>query len=155
MVGCYTCELTARRDAGAAPVWDSIWRTDYWDVAHSFNTSLPGWLVLVARRHVAAVAELSEAESTELGRLIRQVSMALQEVTGCLKTYVVQFAEHPDHPHVHVHVIPRMANFTETERGPDVFSLAGVPPEQRLGEEEMNDLALRIRGALNSQISNL
>lgn len=148
MIGCVTCELTARRDAGEAPVWDSIWRTEYWDLAHSFNTSLPGWLVLVARRHVAALAELTEAEAVELGSLIRHVSLALEEVTGCHKTYVVQFAEHPDHPHVHVHVIPRMADFSEDERGPGVFHFVGVASEQRIGEEQMNAVALRIRQAL-------
>jgi hypothetical protein len=46
---CQTCELIRRRDAGAAPLWDSIYRTPYWDVAHAFNTALPGWVVIVAR----------------------------------------------------------------------------------------------------------
>jgi hypothetical protein len=49
---CQTCELVARRDASAAHLWDSIYRTPYWDVAHSYDTALPGWLVLVARGHV-------------------------------------------------------------------------------------------------------
>ncbi|MCB0099933.1 MAG: hypothetical protein KDE46_29575, partial [Caldilineaceae bacterium] len=69
MNACHTCTLTARRDAGAAPLWDNIYRTAHWDVVHSFNTSLPGWLVLVARRHMAAVAELTAAEAAELGDL--------------------------------------------------------------------------------------
>lgn len=150
MARCVTCELTARRDAGEAPVWDCIWRTEYWDVVHSFNTSLPGWLVLVAQRHMAAVAEMSAEEAVELGSLIRRVSLALQEVTGCVKTYVVQFAEHPDHPHVHFHVIPRMAEQAEADRGPGVFNLVGVPPEERVREEAMTDIALRIRQALDS-----
>jgi hypothetical protein len=52
---CKTCELIARRDAGNAPLWDSIHRTQYWDVAHSYNTALPAWLVLVVRRHIEAI----------------------------------------------------------------------------------------------------
>jgi hypothetical protein len=48
-----TCELIARQDAGIAPPWDAILRTDYWDIVHAYNTSLPGWLVLVLRRHAA------------------------------------------------------------------------------------------------------
>jgi len=78
MMPCKTCELIARRDAGLAPLWDSIHRTTYWDVAHSYDTALPGWLVLVARRHITAVDELTEAEATELGRLIRRTSVALK-----------------------------------------------------------------------------
>ena len=44
------CELLAARDRGEAPDWDCIARTPQWDVVHSNNTSLPGWLVLVLRR---------------------------------------------------------------------------------------------------------
>src|SRR5512135_2957148 len=90
---CKTCELIQRRDAGEAPVWDCIHRTAHWDIVHSFNTALPGWLVLVARRHIEAIDELTDDEAAELGQLMRQVSIALKEVTGCLKTYVIQFAE--------------------------------------------------------------
>jgi diadenosine tetraphosphate (Ap4A) HIT family hydrolase len=114
---CKTCELIARRDAGADPPWDCIHRTSLWDVAHSYDTALPGWLVLVVRRHITSVDELTEAEAAELGRLIRHVSGALKEVTGCLKTYVIQFAERADHPHVHFHIIPRMADLPEDRRG--------------------------------------
>lgn len=71
---CKTCELIANRDAGTVPLWDCIYRTPLWDVAHSYNTSLPGWLVLVARRHTVSLNELAEPEAIELGRLIRQVS---------------------------------------------------------------------------------
>ncbi len=90
---CQTCELIRRRDAGAAPLWDNIYRTPHWDVAHAFNTALPGWIVIVARRHIEAIDQLSEAEVIELGILLRRVSAALSEATGCIKTYVMQFAE--------------------------------------------------------------
>ena len=109
MQGCKTCELTARRDRGDAPLWDNILRTSLWDVVHSYETSLPGWLVLVLRRHIAALDELTEGEAAELGALLRKTSKALKEVMGCEKTYIIQFAEHPGHPHVHFHIVPRMA----------------------------------------------
>lgn len=150
MTRCITCELVARRDAGEAPLWDSILRTANWDLAHSFNTSLPGWLVLVTRRHVSAVAELSEEEAVELGGLLRRVSQALQQVTGCKKTYVVQFAEHPDHPHVHFHIIARMPDLPASLQGPGIFDLVGVAPEDRQSETELNALAGRIRQALGA-----
>ena len=66
MTHCYTCELTARRHAGQAPLWDDIYHTEYWDVAHAYNTALPGWLVLVTRRHIEALDELTEAEAVDL-----------------------------------------------------------------------------------------
>ena len=63
---CLTCDLIARRDRGEAPLWDSILRAASWDLVHSYNTALPGWLVLVARRHVEAIDELMANEAAEL-----------------------------------------------------------------------------------------
>ncbi|MCB0093447.1 MAG: HIT domain-containing protein [Caldilineaceae bacterium] len=150
MNACHTCTLTARRDAGAAPLWDNIYRTAHWDVVHSFNTSLPGWLVLVARRHMAAVAELTAAEAAELGDLQRRVSRALHEVTGCAKTYIIQFAEHPDHPHVHFHIVPRMAGQPAERRSVNIFSCLGVAETERVSEEEMNEVGAQIRKFLQN-----
>ena len=148
MAECHTCELTARRDKGEAPLWDNIFRTQYWDLVHSYNTSLPGWLVLVARRHLAAIDEMSEAEAAELGVLLQQVSASLKQVTGCQKTYVMQFAEHPQHPHVHFHVVPRLNEQPETHRGPRVMKYLQVTEDEYVTEDVMNALSEQIRQAL-------
>jgi diadenosine tetraphosphate (Ap4A) HIT family hydrolase len=150
MAECATCSLVARRDAGDAPPWDSIRRTPSWDIVHSYDTSLEGWLVLVARRHVTSMAELTDDEAAELGPLIKNVSQALEEVTGCVKTYVAQFAEHPDHQHVHVHVIARGPDHPVDARGPWVFSLVGKEPDERVSEARMNELAAALRETLES-----
>jgi diadenosine tetraphosphate (Ap4A) HIT family hydrolase len=145
---CKTCQMLALRDSGDAPLWDNIYRTSYWDLVHSYNTALPGWLVLVARRHMGTIAELTPDEAAELGRLLPVVSQALQKVVGCQKTYVVQFAEHPEHPHVHFHVIPITADLTAEKRGPGVFSYLGAPEEERVSEMTMNEIAARVRDFL-------
>lgn len=145
MGACLTCELVRRRDEGHTPLWDSIYRTDHWDLVHSYNTSLPGWLVLIARRHLEAIDELTDEEAAELGVLLRQTSVALKEVTGCVKTYVIQFAEAAEHPHVHFHVIPRMADQPEERRSLGIFGYLGVPEAERVGEAEMNEIADQIR----------
>lgn len=147
---CYTCELTARRHAGQSPLWDDIYHTDYWDVAHAYNTALPGWLVLVARRHIEALDELTEEEAVELGQLIRRVSAALKTATGCRKTYVIQFAEAAEHPHVHVHVVPRMADQPEDRRGPQIFAYLGVSDAERVAEDRMNEIAVQVRQCLQT-----
>jgi diadenosine tetraphosphate (Ap4A) HIT family hydrolase len=150
MKNCKTCELIARRDAGTAPLWDSIYRTRFWDVVHSYNTALPGWLVLVARRHIEAIDELTDEEAVELGVLLMRVSRALKEITGCLKTYVILFAEQAEHPHVHFHIIPRMADQPENRRGTKIFQYLGVSEEERVSEEKMNEIALKVRKILLS-----
>jgi diadenosine tetraphosphate (Ap4A) HIT family hydrolase len=145
---CATCARLARRDAGDAPNWDAIYRTPAWDVVHAFDTALPGWLVLVVRRHITAVADLDDAEAAALGPLLAAVSRALHEVVGCTKTYVVQFAESRQHRHVHVHVIPRHQDQPAEQRGPGVFRLLGVAPEERVTEARMDEIATRVRAIL-------
>jgi len=148
MKACKSCELISRRNQGAAPLWDCIYRTSLWDVAHCYETSLPGWLVLIVRRHIESLDELTDSEAVELGQLIRDASSAIKAVTGCLKTYVLQFAESPDHPHVHFHVIPRMADLPEDYRSTQIFKFLGVPEEERVSEEAMNEIATKVRDIL-------
>jgi diadenosine tetraphosphate (Ap4A) HIT family hydrolase len=141
--------LTAQRDAGTAPLWDCIYRTQFWDVVHSYNSAVPGWLVLVLRRHAEAIDELTDDEAIELGLLIRRVSLALRETTGCFKTYVVQFAEAAEHLHVHFHIIPRMADQPDDRRSVNVFRYLGVPETERVSEDTMNDIAVNIQNILS------
>ena len=147
---CKTCELTAQRRLGKAPLWDSIYQTEFWDVAHAFNTALPGWLVLVLQRHIESLDELTDQEAVELGPLIRRVSLSLKTVVGCVKTYVIQFAEHEDHPHVHFHIVPRMANQPADRRSTQVFAYLGVSQEESVSEDQMDEIGGRIRKHLQS-----
>lgn len=137
-----------RRDAGDAPRWDCVLRTPGWDVVHCDDSAIEGWMVLVARRHITSVADLTNAEALELGPLLKRVSLALHEVVGCPKTYVVQFAEHPLHPHVHVHVIPRAADLADEHRGPGIFEQLGVGEDRRVREPRMDEIAVAMRRLL-------
>lgn len=147
---CRSCELVGRRDDGLAPPWDNILRTPYWDVVHAFDAALEGWLVLVARRHVVALAELTEAEAGELSGLLARVSQAQHAVLGCVKSYAAQFAEHPEHPHVHVHLVPRAVDHPELLRGPRVFAALGVDVACAVSEARRNELAERLSAELTA-----
>lgn len=142
---CLTCELVARRDRGEAPLWDSIHRTEHYDVVHALNSFLPGWMVIVPRRHIESIAEMTSAEAAVLGPLIHQVSQALHDVVCCEKTYVMQFAEAVGHSHVHFHVVPRMADIPDTHKGGNVFAYMGADEASRVPEDEMNRIGMAIR----------
>lgn len=150
MPTCKSCQLMRRRDRGAAPPWDSIYRSEHWDLAHAYNTSYLGWLVLIARRHIEVLDEMTPAEATELGALLRDVSLALKRQTGCRKTYVMQFAESKEHPHVHFHIVPRWADQAPDDVAYRVMRRLGVPLTERCDEAEMNRLALALRERLES-----
>ncbi|MGC5015139.1 HIT family protein [Streptosporangium sp. DT93] len=133
---CYTCEREAR--FGALPSRERIAFDEHWRVAHAIGTALPGWLVLVPRRHVTAIADLTDAEASGLGTWQVRLSRALHEVTGCAKTYVVQFAELEGFHHVHFHIVPRMVDLPRELRGRGVFDLLGrtgdAIPDERMDE---------------------
>ena len=69
---CYACGQEATLDA--APMPERTYLNELWRVAHAFNTTLPGWLVILPRRHVTSVAALTTAEAAELGPLVHRLS---------------------------------------------------------------------------------
>ena len=137
--GCFACRNNARMPD--LPPREQLASDQHWRVAHATGTALPGWLVLIPRRHVTAIADLTDAEAAELGRWQVRLSRALHEETGCVKTYLAQFAEAEGFSHVHFHVVPRMADLPPDRRGPHVFGLLGVAGGGRVSDDRMDQLA--------------
>ncbi|GAA1372891.1 HIT family protein [Streptomyces beijiangensis] len=144
--GCYSCER--EEEYGGLPPREHIASDTHWRVAHAIGTSLPGWLVLLPRRHVTAVHELTDAEAGSLGLWQVRLSRALRESTGCEKTYVVQFAEQAGFSHVHFHVVPRAADLAPELRGGKIFDLLGRPAAECLTDQAADEVALAVRARL-------
>ena len=140
--GCITCEGNAQIDK--LPPYERIAFDDHWRVAHAMGSALPGWLVLLPRRHVLAIAELTDAEAAGLGSWQVGLSRALHAVTRCVKTYIVQFAEADRFRHVHFHVIPRMEDLPADRRGPRVFEFLTEPAEHAVTRDQMSALAAEL-----------
>lgn len=144
---CFACRNNDQFDS--LPPRERVAADPHWRVAHAFDTALPGWLVLVPRRHVTSIAELTDSEAASLGTWQVRLSRALRNVTGCVKTYVVQFAEQEGFGHVHFHVVPRMTDIPDDRRGPAVFQYLNPPPEQRIDDAQRDDLATTLRAQLD------
>jgi diadenosine tetraphosphate (Ap4A) HIT family hydrolase len=142
---CYACEMTALADD--APPRERVVVEGGWRVALAFNSTLPGWLVLVPTRHVTGLDELTVMESEEFGLLARKASIALRSVTGCAKTYLMIFGEAEGFSHLHAHVVPRMADVTPETTGPLVFAHMVDDPSRWMPEPERDALALTLRVA--------
>lgn len=142
---CLSCALERRADL---PPRERIYLDAHWRVAHAFGTAQPGWLVVLPRRHVIALDELSRVEAAALGPVLRAVTSALREVTGCAKTYVALFAEAEGFGHVHFHVVPRHADLDPQLRGPG-FALMGGEPAGHVPDGDMDQLAGQLTAALS------
>ncbi|RIK17944.1 MAG: HIT family protein, partial [Anaerolineae bacterium] len=62
--------------------------------------------------------------------------------------------EQAEHPHVHFHIVPRMAGQPDDRRGPRVFGYLGVPEDERVSEEKMNEIAAGVGQYLATNNSN-
>ena len=146
---CVSCAFETRPDV---PPRERVYLGPRWRVAHAFGTALPGWLVVLPRRHVVALDELTRTEAADLGPLLREITSALRRVTGCEKTYVALFAEAEGFSHVHFHVIPRMAGLEAELRGPRVFGLLGGDPARHVPDAAMDKIAASLTAALPTEI---
>jgi diadenosine tetraphosphate (Ap4A) HIT family hydrolase len=143
---CYSCHGNA--DIDRLPSWERIAVDEFWRVAHAFNSTLPGWLVLLPRRHITTIAELTDAEAASLGTWQVRLSQALHAVTGCAKTYVAQFSEAEGFTHVHFHIVPRPADLAHERRGPRVFGFLGATDRPLVDAAAMDQLASELAAQL-------
>jgi len=139
---CYSCARNAEFDQ--LPPRERVGADDLWRVAHAFDSALAGWLILLPRRHVTSVAELTDAEASSLGSWQVRLSRALQTVLGCQKTYVAQFAEAEGFAHVHFHIVPRPLGLSSDLRGPRIFQLLGADDRSRVGAQAMDEIAIKL-----------
>jgi diadenosine tetraphosphate (Ap4A) HIT family hydrolase len=144
VAGCYPCDQQGR---SSLPPREDVVHTAHWRVAHAFNSTLPGWLVVVPTRHVLSFTELSPAAADELGGLVHRMSIALERVTGSVKTYLMQFSEAEGFSHLHVHLVPRRADHPADACGPAVFGLMATDESAWLPEAERDEVALALRAA--------
>jgi len=149
--GCYSCDQQAA--VASLPPREDVVHTQHWRVAHAFNSSLPGWLVVLPTRHVTSFTQLSAQAADELGGLVTRLSAALEQVTGCVKTYLMQFSEAEGFSHLHLHLVPRGPDHPQEARGPRVFTYLVDDPSDALTETERDTVALALRAELDATAS--
>src|SRR4029077_16377571 len=82
---------------------------------------LAGWMMLIAKRHVAGPAHFDDAEAASFGPILRHLERALERTTGALRIYTAALGE--SHPHFHCHMVPRSATMPREARAWSVFDL--------------------------------
>jgi diadenosine tetraphosphate (Ap4A) HIT family hydrolase len=143
--GCFSCD---QQTEVSPPPREDVVHTDHWRVAHAFNSTLPGWLVLLPTRHVTSFTQLTPEAAAELGGLVRRLSAALETVTGCVKTYLMQFSEAEGFAHLHLHLVPRLPDHPVEALGPAVFAYLTDDEARWLPASQRDALALSVREVL-------
>src|SRR5262245_26082948 len=133
---CWTClSNSGEKRISPGPV---IYEGRFWIVEHAYPTQLLGWLVIVLRRHVIALHELTPAEFAELAAILADVIPELAAALRCEKEYLACYAEAEHFQHVHFHVVPKPADLPKNLVGAGSFGLLKVSEEQAVSRETVS-----------------
>lgn len=151
MTNCYAC-LQNGKTLSELPPRELVFDDGNWRVVHAFGSAIPGWLVVVCRRHVTSMSQLAPQEASALGPLLVALSTALETVFPARKAYVAFLAEAEGFEHLHVHVVPREADMPPERRGKHVFDWLDMPREEAITDEEADRIALELRPIVAQQM---
>ncbi len=133
--GCYACDLSHGRTHLPG---GSIYRTGEWEVEHCTGPLGIGTLIVKPRRHVVHVADLTAAETTELGPLLQRAASVVTELAQPEQVYVCLWSHGPVHIHFVVQPVDGnlMADFSA--HGPKLqlamFESAQQPDDVQVGD---------------------
>jgi len=104
-----------------------------------------GHLLIVTRRHVAALSSLTPDESAAVGRAASRVSLALTSAAGAEWVYAAVIGTAV--PHFHLHLLPR---YPGTPEGVLWYEVDEWEGSVHGDASEVGELAARIRDSLCS-----
>jgi diadenosine tetraphosphate (Ap4A) HIT family hydrolase len=140
---CYTCRSLSgehRISPGR-----TIYEGRYWLIEHAYPTRLKGWLVIVLKRHVVALHEMTREEFSELGELQALTVKLLHESLDSAKEYAVCFAEKEGFEHIHFHIIARTRDLPDDLKGTKIFAMINVMEADALPREEIKAFCETLR----------
>ena len=99
----------------------ALYEDDLWHVRHASPAGVPGWMLLITKRHVGGPAHFDDPEARAFGPALRHFERVLEEVTGALRIYTAAMGE--SHPHFHAHMVPRYRTMPRDAKAWAAFDL--------------------------------
>jgi diadenosine tetraphosphate (Ap4A) HIT family hydrolase len=144
--GCLSCDLAEGRLPLPGGV---IYETANWFAEHTIGALGLGTLILKPKRHVTRVAELTEAETAELGPLLQRAAAVVDELVEPEQVYTCLWSHAGGTP-VHIHYVVQPATRELMERygeyGPHL-QVAMFEADVLASEDEVEAFAERARAA--------
>ncbi|HEX6521154.1 MAG TPA: HIT family protein [Streptosporangiaceae bacterium] len=135
--GCVFCERVAGRD-----FWFAVGETRHSIAAVANHQRSTGSLIVIPRRHVLALHELSDEEALDLFRITRAATLAVERAYRPDAMYVWQGGRIPL-AHIHVRICPRY------QAVPYTFEANGKLPLTPMAERER--IARRVSAELSHE----
>lgn len=145
-MGCYTCfSNSGERRISPAP---TIYEGKYWLVEHVYPTKLKGWIVIVTKRHIEALHDLTKEEFAEFTEICENSAKALYKLTGCEKEYCMCFAEVEHFQHIHFHLVPKPHDLPDDAIGSKIFSMIKIDIKDAVAKEEIIEFCSELSALL-------
>jgi diadenosine tetraphosphate (Ap4A) HIT family hydrolase len=128
---CGICRLVKAASADSILFENALWHVR----AINPPTGVPGWMMLITRRHVSGPAEFDEREVVSFGPTLRHLQRVLLEVTGALRIYTAAMGE--SSPHFHAHMVPRLAAMPKDAKAWGVFDLQRAAAAGEIAVDEL------------------
>jgi diadenosine tetraphosphate (Ap4A) HIT family hydrolase len=128
---------------------EPLFEDDLWHVRPADDPpGVPGWMMLISRRHVPGPAHFDDREAESFGPALRHFERVLEQVTGALRIYTAAMGE--SSPHFHAHMVPRYASMPKDAKAWGVFDLqrAAKAGEITVDAAEVRRIAEAYRHAL-------
>ena len=132
---CLTC-LNLRGERRISPGL-FIHTGTHWVVDHAYPTSHLGWLVILPKRHIEALHELSREEFLELSEIEYRLVQTMHADGLVEKEYLMCFAEGEGFHHIHLHLVSKPADLPGELKGPRIFTLLDVDEEHAVAPEDL------------------
>ena len=129
-----------------------IYEGQYWLVDHAYPTSLKGWLVIVPKRHVEALHELSHEEFRELADIQYRLAHVMQSRASIEKEYMMCFSEGEHFHHVHIHFVAKPGDLPQEAKGPRIFSYLKDDQQSAVPPDEIKALSEELKELLSTSI---
>lgn len=110
---------------------------------------LPGHCLIVSKRHVERFEMLTEAEITQIGRVIKKVNQAVEKVFETSSYLFLQkngLEVGQSVPHVHFHYVPRKAG--DDSMIQFIVKMYIANAKQSISQDEMHETVEKLRHAI-------
>lgn len=101
-VGCLGCDLRKGRIPSAGVVLE----TKYFEVEQDTEIPIPGFMIIVSRRHFKGFGDLTKIEQKDFIEVLVRVRKAMEKVLGIKVVYFFQ-NEDTANSHFHIWMFPR------------------------------------------------
>lgn len=144
-MNCLSCpSISGERRISPGPI---IFEGNYWIVDHAYPTNFVGWLVIVLKRHCEALHELTPEEWAELAEIQQKIITLFRNLLHAEKEYMAMFAEAEGFKHLHIHMVPKTAEYPEEHRGAKAFALLKVEHEDPQIRQKVIELSEKLKAA--------